>query len=95
MPWCVRLPLPLSNRTHDTQVGRSIGNADMDVGPKHIAGEFATAVSCCCRDRPVEGTCESNVNFCHFVNMLTQKDRYLVRYVARKSQESSQVAAVG
>ena len=41
-----------------------IGNANLSVGSGHIAGEFATAVSSRCRDNPMEGTCESDVNFC-------------------------------
>jgi len=90
MPWCVRLPFPLSSRTHDTQVDRLVGNADMDVGPEHIAGEFATAVSCCCPWKEHVRVMLISV-FCEYAH----SEGSIVRYVARKSRESSQVAAVG
>jgi len=39
----------------------------MGVGFEHIAGEFATAVSSCSHDKPMEGTRKSNV-FCDYAH---------------------------
>jgi len=56
------------------------------VGPEHIAGESATAVSSCCRDKHMERTCKNNNNF-----SLLSQGADCVWYIARTCQECSQV----